>query len=71
MHPHMNCVWQHKEMENRMETWVFTMKYALLKFLESNPSEQLPEKEGQVGKVPSGYVKIAIEHGHRNSGFAH
>jgi len=54
----MNCVWQHKEMENRMETLVFTMKYTLLKFLEPNPLEQLPEKEGQVGKGPSGNLTV-------------
>ena len=24
-----------------------------------------------LGDIPSGYVKIAIENGHRNSGFSH
>jgi hypothetical protein len=24
-----------------------------------------------MGDIPSGYVKIAIENGHRNSGFSH
>jgi hypothetical protein len=30
-------------------------------------------RKGELGRfqIPSGYVKIAIENGHRNSGFAH
>jgi hypothetical protein len=27
--------------------------------------------EEQKWEIPSGYVKIAIENGHRNSGFSH
>ena len=27
--------------------------------------------DGKFYVLPSGYVKIAIEHGHRNSGFSH
>jgi hypothetical protein len=26
---------------------------------------------GYITEIPSGYVKIAIENGHRNSGFSH